>query len=152
MLFTRDNDQNKILSVPCEKCDDKEKIQKCILTIKEEMSRLSYCAGLAAPQVGYNIQVAYFKTQSEGNRTQATLINPQIVEKSTEEIMSGEGCMSLPGKVYEVKRYKEITVEYTDHKFERVTKKFTGFASLVVQHELNHLMGQLICDIGVEIN
>lgn len=151
MLFTRDNDHTKILTTPCAIETDKEKIKKCIIDIKSEMSKLTHCAGLAAPQVGYNIQVAYFKTQSEGNRVQATLINPQIVEKSTEEIDSVESCMSLPGRFYKVKRAKEVTVKYTDHTFTEVTKKFTGFAALVAQHEITHLCGEMIDQVGEEI-
>ena len=76
------------------------------------------------------------------------LINPEIIEKSEDEIInSQEGCLSFPNVTGIISRYKRIKVRYEDEK--RVVKEveFKDYNSIVIQHELKHLLG--MCDLYI---
>jgi peptide deformylase len=90
--------------------------------------------GLAAPQVG--IPAKFFIT-AWGD----LFFNPRIVQHFHPMIESVEGCLSLPGKQYKVKRYPQIKLA--------TGEVYEGIQAIVIQHEINHLHGTLISDIGV---
>lgn len=93
--------------------------------------------GMAAPQIGINRRV--FIAQN------TAYINPVIKEYKGIPLPSLEGCYSLKAFDYRtVKRYREIVVEYTDEKGNWTRATLTGFAAVVVQHELDHLNGIVI--------
>ena len=73
--------------------------------------------------------------------------NPEIIEisKQTQEIE--EGCLSIPNKEYKVNRHKWIKLKWLDTKGEH-TALFDGMDAIVIQHEVDHLRGILIDDIG----
>lgn len=109
--------------------------------------------GLAAPQIGVSIQL----TVIEYNRSdkdsadipsipKTVLINPKIVWKSKDTDIQTEACFSIPGKEYPVPRFKKIHLEYFDQTGKRHKIKAKGFLSRVIQHEIDHLAGKLICD------
>ena len=60
--------------------------------------------------------------------------------------MSTEGCLSIPGKRFQVKRYKELNISYYDRKAEFKSEQAKGFRAIVMQHEYDHLNGILISD------
>jgi peptide deformylase len=94
--------------------------------------------GLAAPQVG--IDGRFFVT-GWGD----IFINPEIVAVSEEMQESHEGCLSIPGKQFLVKRHKWVRLRGD-------SRKWKGIKSSVIQHECDHLNGVLISDIGIEIH
>ena len=99
--------------------------------------------GLAAPQVNRSerIFVAVFNEQYH------VFINPTIVERSDSTGTKVEECLSLPGVSVPVKRPKFIRVSYYDAAgtfYER--KKFKRMDARIIQHEHDHLEGQLISD------
>src|SRR5262245_46923391 len=67
-------------------------------------------AGLAAIQVGAPLRI--FTMKLEGDIPPFALINPAIVRRSTEEIEVEEGCLSMPGLYFPVRRAARITVEF----------------------------------------
>jgi len=97
--------------------------------------------GLAAPQIGVSMQLAVIDT-GEGI---IKLCNPVIVKKDGTDVMD-EGCLSLPSITVRVKRAKNVTVEYTDENGKSVKKAFGGITAKAIQHEIDHLNGQLIID------
>jgi peptide deformylase len=97
--------------------------------------------GLAAPQIGIKKQVSLIRCGQD----RFFLINPVIVEHSYHDVVSNEGCLSLPGLSIPVDRWVEVTVE-SGVLGRRVTKTYTGYTSIVVQHEIDHLMGKTILD------
>lgn len=97
--------------------------------------------GLAAPQVGLDIQLAVVDT-GEGL---IKLINPIILKREGIDVME-EGCLSIPQTIVTVKRAKKITVQYSNDKKERVTKTYEGMTAKAIQHEMDHLNGVLIID------
>lgn len=96
--------------------------------------------GLAAPQIGINKQIFIL---SDGT----VCINPFVIFKSKRAYSYSEGCLSIEGKRYDIKRYKEITINYFDRQGKlRVLKSRKKIISFAIQHEIDHLNGKLICD------
>ncbi len=101
------------------------------------------CIGLAAPQLGVNERVFVLFDGTE----YAIFINPRIVEVGPMEDIQVEGCISIPGKRFSVKRPTSIVVKDAVR-----TQPFelSGWTARAWLHELGHLNGILISDIGTE--
>lgn len=108
--------------------------------------------GLAAPQVGLSIRLLVIDADVLGDDFpecrgfKRAMINPEIVERSEEEIALEEGCLSLPGIHEKVSRAKKIRVKYFDPDFTEHEEAVDGFAARVVQHECEHLTGHVFID------
>jgi peptide deformylase len=100
-------------------------------------------AGLAAPQVGVSKRIFIFRIGEEVH----VLINPRITNREG-EIVGVEGCLSIPGVQAEVARAKYVVISGKDENGKSVTYRLedseeTGRAGTCVQHELDHLNGDL---------
>lgn len=107
--------------------------------------------GLAAPQIGIEkriIVVSLLRNWDDENFSTVMMFNPEIIETSQETICDiEEGCLSLPKtKKWFVARYKEIKLSYYDEKMQEKVMKFSGLASVIIQHEIDHLNGVLYID------
>ena len=102
------------------------------------------CSG-SAPQVGINSRVFVLNDGKDF----AIFVNPRIIEVGVMEAEEIEGCLSIPDKQFLVKRPTHITV-----KDARRVKPFEleGWSARAWLHELDHLNGKLISDIGVEVS
>jgi len=98
--------------------------------------------GIAAPQVGVNRRL--FLAILNGNEIEV-FINPVIQKFSEETETKSEGCLSVPGKMGDVKRYKEIEVGYFNGK-KYIKQTFSGLNARIIQHEYDHLKGILYTD------
>ena len=78
--------------------------------------------------------------------SETAMINPIITEKSQEMIVGKEACLSVPGIEWDVKRHKNITVEFTTLKWDKKTKKLKDYNAVIIQHEIDHLDGILFTD------
>jgi len=96
--------------------------------------------GLAAPQIGLQKRLILIHTVS----FQKVILNPVIIKRSAKQTTSKEGCLSFPGKIVAMKRYKRVTVEGFDETWNPVKYKFSNLESMVVQHEIDHLNGVTI--------
>ncbi len=111
----------------------------------EFMRRTMYASkgiGLAAPQVGVAKRIIVLDT---GNGL-LKMVNPDITERDKSVSPLEEGCLSIPGKLVEVRRPEQITVSFTNEDGMRIKKSFSGLAAKAVQHEIDHLDGKLIID------
>jgi len=97
--------------------------------------------GLAAPQVGLDLQIAVV----DAGDGVIKMVNPVITKKEGIDVMD-EGCLSVPQTAVRVKRAKVVTVEYLDEWGKHVSKTFKGLTAKAVQHEIDHLNGHLIID------
>lgn len=97
--------------------------------------------GLAAPQVGISQQIFV----ADVGQGPLAIINPKILKKIGSEKME-EGCLSIPGIKVNVKRPKEIVVQYTDEHNQKVETKLSELLARVFLHESDHLNGKLIID------
>ena len=107
-------------------------------------------AGLAAPQIGVDLQLVIFGTDAPNPRypdaplvPRTILINPAITPIGSEEEEGWEGCLSVPGLRGVVPRWKTIRYTGFDPKGERIDRTVDSFHARVVQHEVDHLLGKL---------
>jgi peptide deformylase len=102
--------------------------------------------GLAANQIGIQKRVCVVNVKEP-----LVLINPRIVEKSKEQFIFPEGCLSFPNKKVRTIRYKDIVVEADNHQgqlsFSADSKEINdAFECVCVQHEIDHLNGITMLD------
>jgi peptide deformylase len=100
--------------------------------------------GLAANQVGVLQRMFVFQPSAE--EEPRAMVNPEIVERSTETEVDDEGCLSMQGVLVPVERNLGVTIEARDLDGEEVRLELEGMSARVVQHELDHLDGTLIID------
>jgi peptide deformylase len=106
-------------------------------------------AGLAAPQIGINIQLVIFGFKKNDRYPDAeevpftVLINPKITPIGDEIEDGWEGCLSVPGLRGVVPRYKKISYQGLDELGNKIERVAEGFHARVVQHECDHLHGIL---------
>ncbi len=104
---------------------------------------------LAAPQVGYNkrlIVVSLLKNRDDENFSTIMMINPNILEHSTECEIEGEWCLSVPWEKWEVERFLKIKLSYIDENKKEKIIILSGVSARIVQHEIDHLNGVLFTD------
>lgn len=107
-------------------------------------------AGLAAPQIGVDLQLVIFGTDAPNPRypdapvvPRTVLVNPVITPLSHEEEEDWEGCLSVPGLRGVVPRWRRIRYTGFDEKGRPIEREVEGFHARVVQHEVDHLLGKL---------
>jgi peptide deformylase len=106
-------------------------------------------AGLAAPQIGVNLQLVIFGFKQNQRYPDAppvpetVLINPELKPLSETMEEDWEGCLSVPGLRGMVPRWAELHYEGFDQHGKRIVRDVNGFHARVVQHECDHLNGIL---------
>jgi peptide deformylase len=106
--------------------------------------------GLAAPQIGYLKSIVVM--QLDGPQSPYTVaLNPRFMGKNNRKHLSTERCLSVPDKLYQVMRYDEVIASWMTPTFKPKTRHLKGFAATVLQHEVGHLRGLLISDVGYEV-
>jgi peptide deformylase len=106
-------------------------------------------AGLAAPQIGVNLQLVIFGFRQNPRYPDApevpetVLINPVLKPLSDEMEEGFEGCLSVPGLRGSVPRYTRLHYEGYDQRGNRISRNAEDFHARVVQHEVDHLLGIL---------
>ncbi|SDB97008.1 peptide deformylase [Paraburkholderia lycopersici] len=106
-------------------------------------------AGLAAPQIGVDLQVVIFGFEQNERYPEApavpqtVLINPVIHPLSHDMEEGWEGCLSVPGMRGAVSRYSMIRYNGFDQYGVPIERVAEGFHARVVQHECDHLIGKL---------
>jgi peptide deformylase len=107
-------------------------------------------AGLAAPQIGVDLQLVIFGTDVVNPRypdaplvPRTVLLNPVLTPLGAEEEEGWEGCLSVPGLRGVVPRWKRIRYAGFDPYGDPIERTVEGFHARVVQHECDHLIGML---------
>jgi peptide deformylase len=133
---------------PVERFDTPE-LHELIADMFETM-KAANGAGLAAPQIGVDLQLVIFGSDAVNPRypdappvPRTVLLNPVITPLTDEEEEDWEGCLSVPGLRGVVPRWKAIRYTGDDPFGHRIDRKAEGFHARVVQHECDHLMGKL---------
>ena len=116
----------------------------------EETMKAASGAGLAAPQIGVDLQLVIFGTDAANPRypdappvPRTVLLNPVITPLSGEEEEGWEGCLSVPGLRAVVPRWRRIRYTGFDLEGRPIDRQAEGFHARVVQHEVDHLFGKL---------
>ena len=106
-------------------------------------------AGLAAPQIGVDLQLVIFGFEHNQRYPEApplpltVLLNPNITPLSEDEVDGWEGCLSVPGLRGLVPRWTRIRYTGLDLQGRPIEREAEGFHARVVQHECDHLIGRL---------
>jgi peptide deformylase len=123
-----------------------------LLALIEDMfdtMRAANGAGLAAPQIGEDLQLVIFGFERNERYPdappvpQTVLINPVIEPIGDEWVDGWEGCLSVPGLRGVVPRRVRIRYRGFDPQGRPVEREADGFHARVVQHECDHLIGRL---------
>jgi|YNPNPStandDraft_1061719.scaffolds.fasta_scaffold14532_3 peptide deformylase len=142
-ILTYPNEKLKQTSIEVTPAEMKDWSLQIFIDEMIETMKQAKGIGLAAPQVGKNIRII-IATKDDGEIY--ALINPEIIKKSFSKVKSEEGCLSIPGKIGIVKRYKTIEVKALDRLGKEIKIKANGLFSIVLQHEIDHLDGVLFID------
>ena len=115
-----------------------------------ETTQLPGRAGVAAPQIGVDLQVVVFGSGEVNPRypdapvvPYTVLINPVLTPLGNEEEEGWEGCLSVPGLRGVVPRFKRLRYQGFDPLGHPIDRTVDGFHARVVQHECDHLIGVL---------
>ena len=106
-------------------------------------------AGLAAPQIGVDLQLVIFGFEHNQRYPDAqpvpftVLLNPVITPLGDERVDGWEGCLSVPGLRGKVPRWARIRYTGVDPQGHIIDREAEGFHARVVQHECDHLIGRL---------
>lgn len=135
-------------------------IRKIIAQMRETM-HAGPGVGLAAPQIGFPLQLAviedleeYHKDISPAQLAQRerrpvpfhVIINPRIRESSEDGREFFEGCLSLTGFLAVVPRARTVRVECLDEHGRQQVISASGWYARILQHEIDHLNGTLYVD------
>jgi peptide deformylase len=134
---------------------DSDELHLLITDLLDTM-RAADGAGLAAPQIGVDLQVVIFGTNAPNPRypsapvvPRTVLVNPVITPlggpdgESPAEDEDWEGCLSVPGLRAKVPRFSRIRYTGLDQFGDPIDRTVEGFHARVVQHECDHLIGKL---------
>ena len=138
-------EESKIKTL-CEEVKTIEEGEKIGAQLLKELTESENGIGLAANQIGINKRVCVVNVKEP-----IVLINPKIVEKSEEQFVFPEGCLSFPNDKIRTKRYVSIVVEADNHEgqlsFSAESKDINdAFECVCVQHEIDHLDGITMFD------
>jgi len=126
-----------------------------------ETMRAAPGVGLAAPQVGRNLQLAVIEDRAEYTKDWTrdqlaererqpvpfhVIINPKLTLIGDERVEFFEGCLSLNGLMALVPRARRVRVECLDEHGEQRTIEASGWYARILQHEIDHLHGTLYVD------
>lgn len=106
-----------------------------------ETMRAAPGVGLAANQIGVPLRVAVVEVDDKVTE----LVNPEVVRSAGEQL-DWEGCLSIPGYVAEVTRHEKVTVKARDRHGKEFRVRGTELMSRALQHEIDHLDGNLYID------
>ena len=123
---------------------------RALIADMQDTMKAASGAGLAAPQIGVDLQLVIFGTDTPNPRypdappvPRTVLLNPVITPVGDEEEEDWEGCLSVPGLRAAVPRWKRIRYSGFDPLGQRIEREAAGFHARVVQHECDHLIGKL---------
>ena len=105
--------------------------------------------GLAAPQVG--VMKRLFIMWNSNSSTHYVCINPRVIKLGKKTAVKNEGCLSYPDQKVLVERPIEIRVTYQNLRGTKVTKKLVGIMARCFLHELDHLNGVVMSDVGTVV-
>lgn len=139
-----------------QKCEPVETVTPAVRELAQEMVDYMYAhrtdkvipVGLSAPQLGEPVRMFAFKpTLSSPEGDIQVLTNPEIVYAKGVTTVR-EGCTSIPGKEYVLRRAKIVKIRGFDLDGNLKTFKGRGLLAQIFQHETDHLDGVLIDSIG----
>ncbi|EGQ7911250.1 TPA: peptide deformylase [Vibrio parahaemolyticus] len=132
------------LKVKAEKVTDVSTVQTLIDDMLETLYATDNGIGLASTQVGRKEAVVVIDISDERNDP-LVLVNPEVVSGEN-KALGQEGCLSVPEYYADVERYTSVVVSALDRDGNPITIESDEFLAIVMQHEIDHLSGNLFID------
>jgi peptide deformylase len=130
--------------------DPVERVDSAVVKLMDDMLETMYDApgiGLAAIQVGVAQRIVVLDAADEGAPpSPLVMANPEIVAIGSTTRVYEEGCLSIPDVRIDIERPEAVTVRYIDRAGKQQELAAEGLLATAIQHELDHLDGQLIID------
>jgi peptide deformylase len=127
-----------------------ESVDTNVQKLMDDMLETMYAApgiGLAAIQIGVPKRVIVLDiAQKDGPKNPMYFINPEIIQKSLNNLTYEEGCLSLPGQFAEIARPDKCSLKYLDYHGQSKELEVEGMLATCIQHEIDHLEGILFID------
>ncbi len=128
---------------------------KDLKQLVENMYETMYNAdgvGLAGPQVGLDLRIFVVDLSPLADEEptfkdfKKVFVNARIIERDGEEVVTEEGCLSLPGIHEKVPRKNRIRIQYLDENRVPYDEVYEGYKARVIQHEYDHIDGIMFID------
>ncbi|WP_447829646.1 peptide deformylase [Aeromonas salmonicida] len=132
------------LRIKAEQVEDITAVQSLIDDMLETLYTTENGIGLAATQVGRKEAIVIIDL-SESRDQPLILINPEVIS-GTDKVFGQEGCLSIPDYYADVERYSSVVVSALDRHGNQLTMESSEFLAIVIQHEIDHLDGNLFID------
>ncbi|MFB0722163.1 peptide deformylase [Aeromonas salmonicida] len=132
------------LRIKAEQVEDITAVQSLIDDMLETLYTTENGIGLAATQVGRKEAIVIIDL-SERRDQPLILINPEVIS-GTDKAFGQEGCLSIPDYYADVERYSSVVVSALDRHGNQLTMESSEFLAIVMQHEIDHLDGNLFID------
>jgi peptide deformylase len=136
-----ETNSNKLRSKNADVKKENPFLQQLIDDMFETLELSKTGVGLAAPQVGHNLNLFIIKTPD----IKETFINPEILLNGL-DIQDREGCLSFPGMTFPVNRRQKVQIKYFDRNWTLRLTEYKDTLAIIIQHEFDHLKGKLIID------
>ena len=122
-------------------------MREIIKALKDTM-REKGLASLSAPAIGYNRRIFCIDFKDSEIKT---FINPIIAQAKGMQL-SIEKCVCIPDKEFMRPRNNDLMIIYQRPTGQIENRQIVGMSAIVFQHELDHLDGLLLSDVGIEID
>lgn len=128
-----------------------DELRKLVADMFETMDKAPG-VGLAAPQIGVGLRVfTYDYADDDGADRRGVIINPNlelgpILDEPADEDSEIEGCLSVPGERFPLKRAEHVVVSGVDLDQNPIRIEAEGWFARIFQHEFDHLDGLLYID------
>lgn len=139
------------LSAMAQEIDPKKQgalVQEITLALKNTI-RANKLTALSAPAIGYPYRI--FCVSFNKGADIRTFVNP-IIAGADGMTLSRETCTSIPDKTYIRIRNSKITLLYMSPLGKPESREIAGYSAYVIQHEVDHINGLLLSDVGLEID
>lgn len=132
------------LKVTAEPVQDISSVQTLIDDMLDTLYATDNGIGLASTQVGRKEAIVIIDL-SENRDEPLILVNPKVVSGSN-KAEGQEGCLSVPDYYADVERFTSVVVSALDREGNSITVESDDFLAIVMQHEIDHLAGNLFID------
>mgnify|MGYP000194249147 CR=1 FL=1 len=132
------------LKIQAQRVTDIASVQTLIDDMLETLYATDNGIGLASTQVGRKEAVVVIDL-SDCRDNPLILVNPEVISGDN-KAQGQEGCLSVPDYYAEVERYTSVVVSALDREGNPITIESNEFLAIVMQHEIDHLSGNLFID------
>ena len=130
--------------------DPVERVDEAVVKLMDDMLETMYAApgiGLAAVQIGVPKRIVVIDAaEDDAPPRPIAMANPELVALGSSTRVHEEGCLSIPDVRIDIERPETVTVRYIDRNGKQQELEADGLLATAIQHELDHLDGQLIID------